>query len=1614
MLKGIISLLLIFSVGFALSQSVNGWIVPDQYYYKIGIAEDGMYRITISDLAASGVPVSSFSADNLQLYHKGKEIPIHMVTSSGALNYFEFYGEKNTGWFDLEMFTHPEDQTNPFYSQITDTAAYFLTWNNLGNNLRYQTTPFNSDGDSVEYAFAESITQYTARFFSDEFPEYGKSKGWFDNQTISLGSTRNKTLSLPSLHNIDETIQLKTAVISYGSASAVGANHHLEITLPDGQVFDTLFTGKTSVIKEHTINTQQLNATNTVSFRSIDDLGVSADNMSIAYMHTIYPSDIELTPVQSRIFKMGKSTSNQIITINGLTENEPPTIYDTANHLKPTAFFDGQNWKFSIPASTEDHFIVISHPKSSPAYIKRAKTQLPSLDSRYIIITHPNLISSASNYAAYRNGQVISTDVLYNHFSFGIEKHPLAIRHFLRYYLTNQETYPEQMLLLGKSIDINSSRKNVANHSRNLVPTMGYPPADNLIAAKLENVDDYKPLVAISRISAQTNEQVNNYLNKVQSYENEAPALWMKYFMHFGGGINSYEQTTFESYLRNYENIIEDTLMGAHVATFLKRTSDPIQITTSDSIRNMINNGATMLTFFGHGYAGGFDQDIDEPGAYTNSRLPMIVANSCYSGNIHTTSTGSASEKWVLIPNKGAIAFLASVSEGYTSLLNKFSTSFYQNLAYKNYGASLGEVLKNTTTEHIANATSQLDLGTALTFTLHGDPKVVLNAFDQPDIVLTNTQIQTIPCEVSTAIDSFAIKFIASNYGRTISTNIGYSIEQTLPDGTDTTYVVNRPKLYFNDTITVYIPINRISGIGLNQFRIVADYLNTHDELNETNNSASITVNVKSTALFPIFPYPYHAYNTDLIKLKASTGDPFIENVTALFELDTTPQFNSPFKKAIEQNFAGGVVEWNTELISNPNQTYYWKTGTKNTAEPINWQYNSFTTTPEKNGWTQQSNDQISENQFNFIEFKNGNFDFVDVPRQLVCHNIGSPSVYQAGQIHYKINENITVGACEFHNSMVVVAIDSATFLPWAANHGNYGQYNYPQCASFNYPHALFVFLTNTTESLDDMMNFITYIIPDGFYILTYSFRSGLFETWKERHFEAFENLGAQVIRGVPNAYPYIFFTQKGKISLAQEIVGTSATDIIELTTTLKDNFDYGNMTTPWIGPSRAWNKLHWQFDPSTMQPSDSVKISIISKNAPGKSEHILETNIPISASPLDISHIDSKEHAHLKIDFYTRDKTTKTPAIPTSISCEYEPQSEVAISPSDFFLFPKDSVQEGEPTSLGLAFKNVSNIQSQQKEITYRVTDTYNRPIVSIKQEIPAIEPGSFFIDSINFPTFGLRGHHTLWIEYDQTGVYDFFSFNNLGSIPFFVFEDNINPLLDVTFDGRHIMNGDIISSTPTIFITLNDENPYLSLNDTALFAIYMTNLSNGIEKRVHLQPGIENGTILWNPAQNKKEASITYMPFFEQSGLYELRVQARDISNNLSGNSDYRIQFEVVNESSITNIFNYPNPFSTSTRFVFTLTGNQIPDEINISIYTISGKLVKIISRDELGPIFIGNNVTTYAWNGKDDFGDQLANGVYLYRVNIRIDGQNVKLRKTDADGFFERGWGKMYLLR
>ena len=238
----------------------------------------------------------------------------------------------------------------------------------------------------------------------------------------------------------------------------------------------------------------------------------------------------------------------------------------------------------------------------------------------------------------------------------------------------------------------------------------------------------------------------------------------------------------------------------------------------------------------------------------------------------------------------------------------------------------------------------------------------------------------------------------------------------------------------------------------------------------------------------------------------------------------------------------------------------------------------------------------------------------------------------------------------------------------------------------------------------------------------------------------------------------------------------------------------------------------------------------------------------------------------------------------------------------------------------------------------------------------------------------------------------------------------------MDITFDGIHILNRDIVSAKPDIVIKLKDENFSSLLDDTTLVTLQVR-FPNGSLHRYYFK----NDTLQFIPAgqstNSDNTATVNFKPWFHVDGEYELIVTGKDKSDNPAGNIGSRTVFEVINKPMISNMLNYPNPFTTSTAFVFTVTGIEVPQNIKIEIMTITGKIVREITKDELGVLHIGRNITGFKWDGTDQYGQKLANGIYLYRVVTNLNGKSLDKYKSENDNtdkYFNKGYGKMYLMR
>ena len=906
---------------------------------------------------------------------------------------------------------------------------------------------------------------------------------------------------------------------------------------------------------------------------------------------------------------------------------------------------------------------------------------------------------------------------------------------------------------------------------------------------------------------------------------------------------------------------------------------------------------------------------------------------------------------------------------------------------------------------------------------MHGDPAIKLNYFDKPDFEVNSTSIFYNPSYVSTEVDSFTVNVISTNLGRAVSGNFFVELKRTFPDASIVkTYLKQIPATAYKDTIAFKLPVDIDNGVGVNTIQVTLDANNVFDhEISETNNTVTVSLFIKSADIIPIYPSKYAIVPNAGITLKASTGDPFGSSKNYIFQIDTTDNFDSPL--AIYQtSHSGGVVSWQLPFALTDSTVYYWRVSLDN-AQP-NWRESSFQYIANKSGW----------GQAHFFQFKNDSYQYVTYnrpDRNFVFFNNFITLSVQAGiypylpwdESWYKLNGAVMdIWSClgDQADGIKLAVFNPVSGEPWYSHDtGNHnGPYGNNHCKAYDV--AAFDFYTdyppNSAGFREKITDFIN-DVPNGYYILAYNHKNHFAQAYEEPLRQAFESFGSNNIRSIQDNTPYIIYGIKGEAGTAHEVSGTNVNQTITLTDSIKTKWNAGYVKSELIGPASKWNSLHWRYKSVNNIATDSVRLAVVGIRSTGVQDTLFHG---LAADSLDVynlsTFIDAHTYPYINLIAFMKDDSMHTPAQMKRWQVLYDGVPETCLNPSAHFYFHKDTVAQGDNIIFSCAIQNIGNYDMVDSLlVAYWIVDK-DRNIIPISYPHQRPHPvGDVFIDTITYSTKYLEGLNSLWINvnpnFDQPEQY---SINNIGEIPFFVNADKTNPLLDVTFDGVHILDGDIVSADPKIQVVLRDENKFLPVDDTTSFKVFLKKPGMAQPERIYfIKSGAE--IISFYPATLPENVSkLEYAPGLMPDGIYELMIQAKDASQNISGKYDYKISYEIINKSTITEVLNYPNPFSTSTRFVFTLTGSEVPTYMKIQIMTISGKIVKEIDMSELGSLHIGRNITQYAWDGNDQFGDRLANGVYLYRVMAKMNDTSIELNQTAASKYFTQQFGKMYLFR
>ncbi len=551
--------------------------------------------------------------------------------------------------------------------------------------------------------------------------------------------------------------------------------------------------------------------------------------------------------------------------------------------------------------------------------------------------------------------------------------------------------------------------------------------------------------------------------------------------------------------------------------------------------------------------------------------------------------------------------------------------------------------------------------------------------------------------------------------------------------------------------------------------------------------------------------------------------------------------------------------------------------------------------------------------------------------------------------------------------------------------------------------------------------------IPDGMYVsitnLGATSNTSFIDQWKTDQstlgagnslYHKLKAIGFSTIDSFYQNLPFAYLYRKNVSSFVPaQIMGATAdayvTNIIPIVT----KFNSGTIESPSFGPAKKWTSLHWRGKNIDAGAGDTVQVEVYGVQTNG-TQNLLTTVYP--AMDTSLAFVDASVYPYIKLKMLNRDENWATPNQLSywRINADYLPEG--AVAPNILFTM-KDTVEQGEKINFSLAFKNISTAAFDSLAVKFIITDRNNVPHVIFGPKKKALVAGDTIIVTYSFDTKDYPGMNTLYVMVNPDNAQpEQYLFNNFLFKNFYVKEDKFNPLLDVTFDGVHILNRDIVASKPRILVKLKDESRFLLLSDTASMKVQVHFPGDPSDVYRNFYFGDKMRFI---PATSGGDntASIEFAPFFPEDGEYELKISGKDLVGNKAGNIEYKVTFSVLNTPMISNMLNYPNPFTTSTAFVFTLTGSEVPQNLRIQILTITGKIVREITKAELGDIHIGRNITEFKWDGTDMYGQKLGNGVYLYRVLTNLNGKSLDKYKSEADQtdkFFNKGYGKMYLMR
>lgn len=1584
------------------------WWDADQSYYHVPITEAGVYRLSEEVLREADLPVEDIEPGKWELWREGEAVPIYADAADGQM-YLEFAAHEPDGGMDsLLMSGGAEALLNPGYSMFSDTAHYYLSWSENGSNFGQTVRPGQPPlGVDSRASYVRTDRQTFSERWVKPYSKIGGANIFMSEFQTGEGFAAARATTF------EETVSAVNPEEGSGGQLSLRflgdfGQHDFALSV-NGEERWTADRG--SFTLENVSVSVNADAMGDPIQYSLEGRIDNRDRFNVAERRLTYHSALRGDVIEGR---GALDTGRVALDWQGGLE-DTAVYYDMTNHIRYVFSPSVVSWLSESPGGHEFQYAQASAIRELPAPQKREVNLSEAyLDADYIILTSKRLAGGTESpavraYAEYRSSEAggayqvatVNVEDLYFKYGFGVPRHPLGVRWFAQHVDTASEHSP-MVFIIGKGREYRYLRSPDAlsseAHLGFTVPTYGYPSSDHLLLARS---GASAPIFPVGRLSVETEEEVWAYLEKIQLQEDRPMTplaentFWRKKVLHLVGGGEI--QPLITSYMENMADQLSGSFWDPELLTFERGSSSSTERPLTDEVYDEINEGSSLVTFFGHSATNSLGFDINIPSKYKNSpRHPFLIALGCYGGNINTEQA-SVGEIYNSFEGGGFVGSIATSGPGEVTRLYLFARQFY---------TEMGEMADRQTMAQMFHTALQSRAGSdprhVQQLMYFGDPALRIFESKGPDYTFDPTASRITPQTINVGQDSFTIAVDLVNLGRTVNQMLPIRIERRGPDGAllDEQFV-ELPAPSNRRTLTTKWPVGEDEGSGLNRLQFFIDPEGVIDEspLPAARNNNELQIGGEAGFPFFVFnngvelawPYDYAIVPSDSLHLVAHSSSPMSGPSDYLFEIDTVADFSSSFMQSSLFSSRGGRIEWELPFRHEAEKVYYWRAALLS-AEGVDtvWKSASFVHVPGREGWNQSHIGQWLQSDSFFVT--PGRYR-LELPKEAL--NITIQNRVKGGALRPNFVANgVNVGSVNRAWDLVdegigICVIDTIIFtLQPNPPGGLYGSVN------DNRPTRAFVYRTDSPESRADAVHFLDSIVPQHSNVFIFTIfdeerngRSLKLDEWAADTtvygtslIEALERRGATTLQNLMQeerqVYNFFYRQKPSGFDRLQEDFLFSTEEVLVNSETMGRRLPEGFFQTSAVDLYTDTVTLSVAFD--LQDEGDSVRVSGLSPS--GEEEFEITTSdtvlweVPASAS---------------SFSFFTQLMNFETRLAPDFEHLRvYQPHI------PDFFWAP-NAIQE-RPDSVffrGSRFEWVSNMTAVGETRTIDSLPVSMR----IQSQGEIVYADTLYVEdfksdgpiSLSLPTTTWpAGSYTLTAQINpgRQLVEKRFD-NNILSMNFELIEETAQPILEVTFDEQVLAQGALVRRSPQLDMRIRKfDGVVLVTEDQLQYELIQPDGSAYAWEETVSFSTLDTGRImeaLWSAGLD-----------LEQVGMYRLNVTYTPLGGGVLDGLQYSIEFRREDQRQVHSAQLLPNPTSGALFITYDISGAEGPPAWSLQLMSGNGQLVW--ETEGVNPLPVGKHQISLG-----EIPPRVSSGMYVYRFQFLdsearvFDGSNGQIQ-------------------